>query len=806
LDNLLERALNHAGWYQPDNFIVVVNGKDRSKVIVEHLNSCHAPLKIIKLHGSLESPQSYAFRREEIFDFEKKIKSDLSRLINQSLIMVGYSGQDRDVDLLFEEEGREIHFVKPTIPDDENRIFQTLSVRGKGKIIDGKDGNFDTFFEKLLSFIEDDDGETSNYGSHIDVFLKSIDFGKELENPRSRYKNLTDLYVKPTEYDEICSKLEKNHIIFIIGEPHLGKTYTAIYLLWQYYQRGYETVNIRHDHLVTMLHEKEKSFERFLLSLMSSKEGSSVIIHLDDPFGETMERRTSEFAKGLNDFLSLSNEYEHLRIIVTSRLDIFGETIAEQHYQNIEELEKHLRVHTSYKSNVLIDILHKYTQFYKPIWSTDEKITQEIDRKLPEMLPAPHNIEFFVRTSERLTLLEEVLQHIDKSKEMIRALGGWMSSLSAHEQIFLMWIEIQSTSNILFANDSASKVNLEVAYRYTLAFLYKTEQIPSIPPRSFFAAKDKFSMILLESKDKESKVGKFDFIHPSYHEAFWYAINGKSNLLNWWEAIKEKPAEILGDLDNKLSRSQMRMIENYGIVNRDLDKLLFISAESEDVDERAIALEHMMERIDIFIRSPSFSSCVEAAISSKDPRHRMVLINLLYKYFDVLPLNIIDKSMLLLTDSEIEIQKKYLKIYSVNRNEINKFRNSPEFKIGLIVEKLQLTELLNKYLYNQKMDPQIISKYFQITIIEFKILFKSNLKLGYDLTRFVYENKDRLRDISSKPVKNMKNIQNYLIKNLGKKYRRNDYITLTLKADVLSWNFEFEDKQNREFLDAISEI
>ena len=338
LDNLLEKALNNAGWYQPDDFVVVVNGKDRPEEIVEQLNSSRAPLKIIKLHGSLESPNSYAFKQDEIFDFEKKIKSELSQLINQSLIIVGYSGQDRDVDLLFEDEGKEIHFVKPTIPDAESRISQTLTVRGKGKIIDGNDGNFDTFFKKLLTYIEHEEGrnDTSDSGPSIEGFLRSIGFGKELENPRSRYKNLTTLYVKPTEYNEICSKIEKDHIIFIIGEPHLGKTYTAIHLLWEYYQKGYETLYIRHDNLVTMLHEKEGSLKNLLLSLMASKGGNPVIIHFDDPFGETMERRTDEFAKGLNDFLYLSKKYEHLRIIVTTRLNIFREALAEQDCQNIE--------------------------------------------------------------------------------------------------------------------------------------------------------------------------------------------------------------------------------------------------------------------------------------------------------------------------------------------------------------------------------------------------------------------------------------------------------------------------------------
>ena len=489
LDNLLERALNNAGCYQPDDFVLVVNKKDRHEEIVEQLNSCRSPLKIIKLHGSLESPKSYIFKQDEIFDFEKRIKSDLSQLINQSLIIVGYSGQDRDVDVLFEDEGKEIHFVKPSKPEAESRIFQILEVRGKGKIIDGNDGKFDTFFEKLLKYVEleEERSNASDSEPSIEGFLRNIGFGKELENPRSRYKNLTSLYVKPTEYNEICSKLEKDHVIFIIGEPHLGKTYTAIHLLWEYYQKGYETLHIRHDNLVTRLHENEGNLTNLLLSLLSSKDGNPVIIHFDDPFGETMERRTDEFAKGLNDFLLLSKKYEHLRIIVTTRLNIFREALAEQDCQNIEGLEKDLRVHTSYKSEVLVAILHRYTYFYKPLWSTDEKIVRELDEKLPKMLPAPHNIEFFVRTSERLTSLEEVLQHVDKSKEMIKALGEWMASLSDHEQIFLTWVEIQSTSNILFTNDSASKINIEDAYRETLAFLYKKKYIFSISSKFVFS-------------------------------------------------------------------------------------------------------------------------------------------------------------------------------------------------------------------------------------------------------------------------------------------------------------------------------
>lgn len=800
LDSLLERSLGSVGWYQPDKFIVTVNGKECPEEIVDQLKSSRAPLKIIKLHGSLESPNSYAFKQDEIFDFEKKIKPDLSQLINQSLIITGYSGQDRDVDVLFENEGKEIHFVNPTSPDEESRISQTLTVRGKGKIISGNDGKFDTFFKKLLTFVEDEEGrnDSSDSGASLNNFLISIGFGKELENPRSRYKNLITLYVKPTEYGEICSKLERDHVIFIIGEPHLGKTYTAIHLLWEYYQKGYGTLHIRHDNLVTMLHEKEGSLKNLLLSLMSSKGGNPVIIHFDDPFGETMERRTDEFAKGLNDFLLLSKKYEHLRIIVTTRLNIFRETLAEQNCQDIEGLEKDLRVHTSYKSDVLIDILHRYIQFYKPLWSTDEKIIKELDEKLPKMLPAPHNIEFFVRTSERLTSLEEVLQHVENSKEMVKALGEWMKSLSVHEQIFLIWVEIQSTSKILFPNDFASKISFKDAYRETLAYLYKKEYICSIPPSSFSVTKDKFDMILLESREENSELEKFDFVHPSYHEAFWYAIKEELKLLDCWIVLKENLEEILGDLDNKLDRVQLRMIENYGTINRNLDQLLLISAVSGDIDEQSIALSHMMERIDIFTRSTSFSPCVRSVISSYNPHHKLMYINSLSNCYNSMPADILDESMILLVDNDQEVQLKYIEFISNNLEILQQQETLSKYTFWSLIEKVQLIKILQNLHDDTIIEEKLIDRFTRITPKEFEILFENNLVLGYRiLSKTFFDDSGQYYELldclSSEQKKNIKLILEYCAKSYETYIENKKSLYKgVLKYEDIKLRFEFQ--------------
>jgi hypothetical protein len=659
LDNLLEKALNNAGWYQPDNFIVIANGKDRPEEVREQLESSRAPFKLVKLHGTLESPGSYAFTPEEVFDFENTIKPSLSRIINQSLIVTGHSMQDRDIDILFDEEGKEIHYVNPTPPEPESRIDTILKVRRQGSVIEGDDGNFDNFFRKLRSYVEGISEETSSRVSipSIEGFLRSIGYDHELEVPRSRFRSLPTLYVKPTEYNDISSKLEREHVVFIIGEPHLGKTYTAFHLLWEYYQKGYEILHIRHDRLVTLLHQHEGDMKKLLLDLFTSEKGLPRIIHFDDPFGETMERRTDVFARELDTFLDLVHEYEHLRVIVTTRLNIFRESMAEVHdRKKVEELEKDIRVHTSYSRDILLDILHRYTHFYNPLWATDKKIIAALDEQLPDLLPAPHNIEFFVRTSERLTSLEEVLRHVERSKEMIRALGEWMASLSDHEQLFLIWLEVCSTTSILFPASPASKVDFESAYLETLAYMFKRKYIAGIPTSPLSRTRDKFDMILLESRDKGSEAVQYDFVHPSYHEAFWYAIQRELQLHKWWELLKENVGEILKDFENKVDLVQLRMIERYGIINRDLDQLLLLSAESDDVNEQLIALEHMVERLKQFVDLPQFSYCARSVIKSEDSKHRFTFLGLVEKNIDQLPLDVLNAVPSLLFDKERKIR------------------------------------------------------------------------------------------------------------------------------------------------------
>jgi len=674
LDTLLEKALAAAGLIQPEDFIVVVNGKDSQTEITDQLETSRTPVKIIKLHGTLQSPRSYAFTLDEIFSFEKSIRPLLSRVLNQSLIVVGHSMQDRDINILFEEEGREIHYVNPTAPKRGSAMDNVLSLRTVGSIVDGSEGAFDNFFANLRKKVEELSSEKKDRGSNrsIEFFLQTIGFGSELKAPRSRYTNLQKLYVKPTEYDDILFKLERDHVVFIIGEPHMGKTYTALYILWEYYLNGYETVHIRHDQLRHLIHRHDSNMKELLLELFVQKDQRPRVVHFDDPFGETLERRTEVFANGLDIFIEMAKSYEHLRVVVTSRLNIFDEATADHFLQHdLQELEKTLRVHTSYEREVLQDILHRYINFYKPAWAQDERIVTELDQKLPSMLPAPHNIEFFVRTSETLNSLEAVISHVEESKKMISALATWMRNMAPHEQIFLMWVEISSTASILFPGIPASKIDVEVAFKDTLAFLFSKGHLAGIPTMPFATARDKFETILIERRDdRESGLLRLDFVHPSYHEAFWYAVNMKFPLAQWWELLSNNAEGVLRDQPRRLDLVQLKMIERYGTIKRDLDQLLLLSAKSTVATEQLIALDHMLTRPDQFGGLPEFSACVSSLISSTDSHTRLAFLDLYDKHFEQLPNDVLRIGFRLLFDSAPSVRLKTEIILTEKRNKV----------------------------------------------------------------------------------------------------------------------------------------
>lgn len=290
-------------------------------------------------------------------------------------------------------------------------------------------------------------------------------------------------------------------------------------------------------------------------------------------------------------------------------------------------------------------------------------------------------------------------------------------------------------------------------------------------------------MILLKSIEENSESDKFDFVHPSYHEAFWYAIKEKSRLLDFWEILKKNITEILDGLDNKLDNFQLDMIENYGIVNRDLDQLLLVSAKSKNVNEQFIALTHMMERVDAFIRSPYFLPCVISVISSQNSSHKLAYINLLSNCFNSISAEILDESMLLLVDCDDEVRKKYIELVSNNLEILRQQKTSSKYTIWPIVEKIQLIKILQNFTTDKPLDKKLINSFTQITPNEFNLLFRNDLIFGFELLKitFFVGSNQLSNDLSLEQKRNLNFIMEDCIRSAGYSTKLEDNLEAVLK-------------------------
>jgi hypothetical protein len=81
------------------------------------------------------------------------------------------------------------------------------------------------------------------------------------------YGRIDEVYVPPLEYEDMKRTLKEKRFVFITGTQEYGKTYTAVRLMWEYYNSGYVPVWIKGNPdilsiLRTLLEEQDMREER----------------------------------------------------------------------------------------------------------------------------------------------------------------------------------------------------------------------------------------------------------------------------------------------------------------------------------------------------------------------------------------------------------------------------------------------------------------------------------------------------------------------------------------------------------------
>ncbi|MFZ2412520.1 MAG: hypothetical protein WAW23_13185 [Candidatus Methanoperedens sp.] len=193
--------------------------------------------------------------------------------------------------------------------------------------------------------------------------LKVREFLEKIGSQRAEYREIEELYVAPQNYDKIKSTLEEHNIVFIIGDAEMGKTYTAIRLLWEYFKEGYEPEYI---------HE-ERRIEQWEL-IRHKTEFDGKVIYLEDPWGKIEFQIAESLFREIGTFISKVKR-KRCKIIVTSREKVFKEF--EKKKETVEDLWEYVNritVDLGYRKEDLRTMLKKYIHVFEPKWGDNKKL------------------------------------------------------------------------------------------------------------------------------------------------------------------------------------------------------------------------------------------------------------------------------------------------------------------------------------------------------------------------------------------------------------------------------------------------
>ncbi|MBU7028799.1 MAG: HEAT repeat domain-containing protein [Theionarchaea archaeon] len=602
-DYMLEEVLKETNLVLNRDYFVCIVGEGKEDILTKKLED-GSMIRIVKLHGDYKS-RILPFTEEETFRFEKELEECLKKLTKEGIIFVGYSGMDRDVLKCLSQEGESVWWVNPrkvtaditiaeknsdeySLNEDIYRVL--INRKSHGNFIWGEHGKSDAFFEKIYEKISVRD---------INSFCDQFKFGE------TRYRKMKDLFEPPYQYEEMKRKLNEYKVLLILGEPHLGKTYTALNLLYDYYVEGF-TVDFRSE-----LYRREMQQE--MMYQWEDLLKPDMVIYLEDPFGKTESENVQIFRSELRRIIQRIQNSKSM-VIITSRSNIFKEIGDPDEFPMIVELMKH---DISYDLEKRKRIIDKYVAVYKPTWT--ELLDKNIDKVslkeyIARELKEPHNINIFFEKSLKIEDIRVLFDKVDESKEVLKAFTQEIEGSSTAEKVFFYICYIFGrVEGFELAENSYLKVlrnfNLD-PYRYDFRKFLK---------------KHNFRV------ETYHEIGlKIKFSHPTFSKAIEKSFVENASI------IGEILLELIEDNNYSIRRRITKTLAgNFDKLPEEYRKILFELAKSEDVEIRRIVAWGIQYNFDKL--PEEYRKILFKLIKDKDDKIRKRATKTLTENFDKLP-------------------------------------------------------------------------------------------------------------------------------------------------------------------------
>ncbi|MDI6811429.1 MAG: hypothetical protein QMD80_07160 [archaeon] len=333
---------------------------------------------------------------------------------------------------------------------------------------------------------------------------------EEIELPGHRfYKRIEEAYVPPLEYDDIVNTLKEKRIVFITGTQEYGKTFTAVRLMWEYYNYGYKPSWIKGGELPERI-EVRKRLENIRAELKPKH-----IIYYEDPFGKIRYERRETLEREIGTILDSVRQVEDVYVIITSREEVFKEFEKDKlSAKELKDFERRLNIkRPSYDYENRKRILLNWAEESNCRWLKDEKLKGLVleEMKDKSILPTPLSIRDFAVASFDIEKEDELKEKLrEKSKETAKAFAEEIRNMTDDKILFLSFIFIIDEFEVEFVRrmyqELVKELNLKDAWEFDRVLEWFKDDKIDIEHGGF------------------SKIEFIEFSHPSYAEALEYIL------------------------------------------------------------------------------------------------------------------------------------------------------------------------------------------------------------------------------------------------------------------------------------------
>ena len=325
-------------------------------------------------------------------------------------------------------------------------------------------------------------------------------FQKAIKSTDDRYLFIDKYYVKPKEYSEMFELLEKENVLLITGDPGIGKTYTAIKILQEYYHQGYHTT-----WFYGMAKEDRDEQKEHLLNFEPQEKD---VVYLEDPFGrivfENREELKTLFLNWIEKFRACN-----AKLIISSRAEVFKKFEQEVlSGEKLETFQKDLNIRKpSYSPEDLKRIAGLYIKDFT-CWTNKEVFVKAVYYGIDKgQLVSPLMIYNLVRNHAQQNDVQSLKNAIKeaKNKDLVTQFADEIKILSHPAKILLYLILLYGKTYIARIREMFIVVQLA---------LHKKSQFEG-------------SSFAFELREQEGhriqqlgeQIPVYRFSHPTYEEA-----------------------------------------------------------------------------------------------------------------------------------------------------------------------------------------------------------------------------------------------------------------------------------------------